>query len=353
MITLLFALAGCESDFTVTRTEDVQAPVDTSGTIVGRVCDPTAFVWLEGATVYANLADEHGQFYDMLLTTTDADGYWTLEEVPTDTELTIFVQHGGVMVDEHSLNLYAGEFLRLDEPECFDPTVLDIAVVTGDFDDFDEVLEGIGALDYALIDGGHRGQLESFLLDLSAMQEYDLIFFNGGCLEDGIFYDTVDASNPSPPAILANLQAYVEGGGRVYASDWAYDLIEQTWPDKIDFLGVDHVPDSAQLGNAQLVTASIANEVLGQFLEDQDGEMDVLYDLPVWPPIERVGNTVSTHLLGTVTYREASVDIPIPSSPLIVSFNGGGGKVVYSTFRLSSNLDPQMLQLWKYAMFEL
>ena len=226
-------------------------------------------------------------------------------------------------------------------------------MVTGDFDDFDKVLEAIGALDYGMIDGTHRGQLESFLLDLPAMEAYDLIFFNGGCLEEGIFYDTVDAENPVPVTVIENIQAYVEGGGRIYASDWSYDLIEQAWPDKIDFLGVDHVPDSAQLGNAQLVNSSISNEVLGLFLEDDDGEMDVLYDLPVWPPIEQVGNTVSTHLLGTVTYREAGVDIPISSSPLIVSFNGGGGKVVFSTFRLAANLDSQMLQLWKYAMFEL
>lgn len=353
MITLLFALTACESDFAVVRTDDAQPPAETSGTIVGRVCDPSAFIWLEGATVYSNLADENGQFIDMLLTTTDADGYWTLEEVPVDTELTIYVQHGNTLIDEHHLTLLPGELLRLDEPECFDPTTLDIAVVTGDFDDFHEVLEGIGALDYTLIDGSHRGQLESFLLDLGAMEEYDLIFFNGGCIEEGVFYDTVDGDNPVPDSVLANLRSYVEAGGRVYASDWAYDVVEQSWPDKIDFLGVDHVPDSAQLGNAQLVSASIANEVLGLFLEDNDGQIDVLYDLPVWPPIERVGNTVSTHLLGTVTYREAGVDIPVTSSPLIVSFNGGGGKVVYSTFRLASNMDPEMLQLWKYAMFEL
>ncbi len=352
-MTLLLMLAGCESDFTVQSTQDAHPPVETTGTITGRVCDPAGFTWLEGATVYSNLADPDGLFYDMLLTETDADGYWSLEEVPVDVPLTFYVQHGGTMIDEHHVTLFPGEFLRLDEPDCFDPTVLDIAVVTGDFDDFDEVLEGIGVLDYTLIDGGHRGQLESFLLDPDAMAEHDLIFFNGGCIESGIFYDLDDADNPIPPQVIANVQAYVEQGGFVYASDWAYDIVEQAWPDKLDFLGVDHVPDSAQLGNAQVVQASISNEVLGQFLDDEDGTMQVLYDLPVWPPLEQVSHTVSTHLLGTVTYREAGVDIPIPSSPMMVSFNGGGGKVVFSTFRLAANIDDQMLLMWKYALFEL
>ena len=61
MITLLFALTACESDFTVARTNDVAPPVETSGSIVGRVCDPSAFIWLEGAPVYAPLALSHSQ----------------------------------------------------------------------------------------------------------------------------------------------------------------------------------------------------------------------------------------------------------------------------------------------------
>jgi hypothetical protein len=40
----------------------------------------------------------------------------------------------------------------------------------------------------------------------------------------------------------------VNNGGSVYASDWAYDVVEIGWPDRVDFVGADEIPNDAQLG---------------------------------------------------------------------------------------------------------
>jgi hypothetical protein len=44
-----------------------------------------------------------------------------------------------------------------------------------------------------------------------------------------------------------------------YASDWAYDVVEQIWPEAINFVGADEIPDSAQMGEYGMVTATVAD----------------------------------------------------------------------------------------------
>ena len=353
MLLSTLLMMSCKQEQTFHRRNEVEAEIEFAGSVSGRVCDPSGYEWIEGALVYANLVDGSGRFYDVLTTFTDADGRWYLEDLPQGYNISIQIQHEGVLIEEHTIDVEDDKPIRLDEPDCFDPQEVSIAVVTGDYDAFDTALEQLGIFTYTIIDGQEGNELETFLTDLQSMEQYDLIYFNGGCLEAGILYDAEDPHNTAPDTILANLQTYVANGGNVYASDWAYDVVEQAWPDKIDFLGVDHVPDDAQLGSSQAVDASIANAAMANFIGDEDGKMLVTYDLPVWPPIETATHTVSVHLLGNVDYRDNGIDQHLASSPLLVSFNGGGGKVVFSTFRLAANLNEGMLTMMKYLLFEL
>ena len=57
LLSLTILGLGCESENTVKRINDNDGGVPTYGDVSGRVCDPTGFTWLEGASVYANLAD--------------------------------------------------------------------------------------------------------------------------------------------------------------------------------------------------------------------------------------------------------------------------------------------------------
>lgn len=350
--TLLLSLFAC-SDFNLTPNVEVTEPLSTYGSISGRVCDPSGFTWLQGAIVYVNLIDKWDRVYDVKSTTTDADGYWFLEEVPAGTNHQVFVQNGAEVIEQHVVDVIAEEETLVQARECVDPSVLDIAVITGDYDEFEAGLAEIGVPAFAVIDGKSRTELESFLLDLKSLQSYDLIFVNGGHIENGIIYDTEDPKNPVPGMVLDNIRTFVAGGGNLYVSDWAYDLVEQAWPEKIEFYGLDSVPDLAQVGSPQTVYAEISNEIMASFLDDSDGVVPVIYDLPVWPLMLEVSATTSSHIAGTVLYKEGAVDVEQPFAPLLVSFNGGGGKVIFSSFRLSANMDPEMLTIMQYVMFEL
>lgn len=350
-MTLLLALA-CAPESTLHRTNETDPVIEGVGDISGRVCDPTGYTWLEGATVYANLYDAEGWLVDVKSTTTDETGYWALRELPTGVVHDIRIQKGTEVVEEHEIEVRNGKITTLDEPACLDPSTLDIAVISGNYDDFDRVLDHMGITTYDIVDGLDQGVVTSFLMNPEEMAEYDLIFFNGGIIEEDVIY-TKDAGNTDVPMIHDNLRAFVEDGGHIYASDWSYDVVTQVWPGRIDFLGAEASPDAAQLGATQTVNAAITNYSLSQFMEDEDQYLPISYDLPVWPPIVAVGGTTSVHLTADVEYRENGVVNYQAGSPLLVSFNGGGGRVVFSSFRLVANDNDDVIKVMKYVMFAL
>ncbi len=86
--TLLFALA-CQSDTQLKALDDVVTPTIGYGDISGRVCDPTGYTWLEGATVFVNIYDDEGWLTEVKITTTDEDGWWSLSELPTENDRAV------------------------------------------------------------------------------------------------------------------------------------------------------------------------------------------------------------------------------------------------------------------------
>ena len=332
ILSLLLPLVGCApSDSTFTSEPDAP-PVDVgTGSVAGRVCDTDGVDWLENALIYSNLVDNTGRFYDLRSTLTDADGRWVLEDMPAGYNNLIYVQKGDEIIDYLEVDVFKNERTELPEPDCFDTKIQEVAVITGDFDDFSLVLDSLGIDSYELINGKIGDELMDFLLNPEEMSQFDMIVFNGGHIEQGVIYDVENPSNAVPAEIRSNIMNYVAAGGSVYATDWAYDVVEQIWPDRVDFLGTDQVPA----------------EFLG---EDR---MPIQYDLPVWPLIEKADELTSIHLLGNPIYRWQDTEYTLSSSPLLISFSGGGGKVIYSSFRYSANLDDQMNKLMQYIMFEL
>lgn len=353
MLALAMTLLGCTPEQEIINRNDPPAVMPAYADLTGRVCDPTGYTWLEGALVYANLFETDGTIVGMVETTTDADGYWTLLDVPAHYTVDVYVQKGSSIIEQHSLDLVADRLNEIEPPACLDPSSLDIVVVSGNYDDFDRVLEKMSINDYDLINGRDEDELRDFLLSPEAMAEYDLIFFNGGHVEDGIIYDTLNPGNPDIAEVHANLKAFVADGGNVYASDWAYDVVAQVWPGKVDFLGPDETPDAAQKGTSQSVNAAVNNNALLDFMEIEGSYTPIVYDLPVWPPIVATTSTVSQHLVANVEYREGELVQTVTNSPLLISFNGGGGRVVYSSFRMVSNDDDEMIKAMKYVMFAL
>ena len=344
------ALVGCnDTNFFVKGDPEPAGLVP--GAIQGRTCDPAGSNWLADATVYTHLIDDAGRLYETVQAYTDRDGKWTLEGLPADRSYDVYVQYGEDVIERFE-DVYVGDgdLVLLDEPPCFDPLAIDVAVITGDYDRFDLVLDNMGFANYQLVDGLTTTQVTDFLGSLESMQQYDIIFFNGGLVEEGVFYSS-DGVSTEHEVYLENIREYVRGGGSIYASDWAYDVIERTWPDRIDFVGDDSVPDAAQLGEYDLVTANISDAALAEWLGQSS--ISVEYDLPVWPPVESVEGSVSVHMSGSVEYRLGTERYSLVDSPLLMSFASGDGRVGYSTFRVARNASVELNLVLQYMMYNL
>ena len=351
LVAALVALLGCnDNSFFIGEKKPPVAPPP--GAVQGRVCDPSGRTWLADALVYTHLFDRDGKLYETREAYSDRDGYWTIDDLPAEYSYTFYVQYGDQVLDNPTTWVGPGDFIELEEPDCFDPLQINTAIITGDYDQFDEVLANMGFANYNLVDGLLYEDVTSFLLDPEAMSQYDIIFFNGGHLEEDVIYDT-DGSDTAGihSQILANIDAYVEAGGVVYGSDWAYDMVEQIWPDRIEWVGDDLTPNEAQVGEYDSVTATINDEAMAAWLGSST--LRVEYDLPVWPPIESTAASVTSHLKGSVSYRTGTESYALADVPLLVSFTSGEGRVVFSTFRVARNGTDDMTLILQYMMYNL
>lgn len=345
---LPLALVACSDQGLTYKPDEVIEIFD--GAIKGRVCDPSGRTWLPDAQAYLNLVAEDGRIYDTKIAFSDLDGRWELGDLPGENEYTVYVQYGSEILLQETVYVRSAEVVELEEPDCFDPLALDVAVVTGDYDDFHLVLNQMGFANYELINGQDEVELGDFLGNPDELARFDIVFFNGGFVEEGIVYDPT-GQDASVATNIANIKAFVEAGGSLYASDWAYDVVEIAWPDRADFVGADEVRDDAQLGDYEVVTAAVSDTSLAEHLGTQYVEIN--YDLPVWPPVETVSSSVSVHLTGNVPYSDGLNDHTLTSVPLLYSFNAGNGKVVFSTFRVARNASEDMIATLQYMMYNL
>jgi len=349
LLPFALTLAAC-SDQGVTFVKEDPIIIE-NGMLRGRVCDPSGRTWLPDALAYVNIVDETGVVYDTKQAFTDLDGRWEISDLPGERSYTVYVQYGSDILQAEEVYVPSGTTVELAEPDCFDPVALDVAIVTGDYDDFDILLDRMGFANYDLVDGQDAATVRDFLADAEALARYDIIFFNGGFVEEGVIYNPADAADPEVLQNLQNVRDYVSAGGTIYASDWAYDLVEMGWPDRLDFVGADEVRDEAQLGDYAAINAAVSDSAMSEFLGKQYLEVD--YDLPVWPPIESTASLVSVHLTGTVPYSDGLSNYTLTSVPLLVSFNAGSGKVAFSTFRMARNANQDMVNVLQYMMYNL
>ena len=106
-------------------------------------------------------------------------------------------------------------------------TVPRIAVASGDFDQIECVLKRMGIDEIDLYNGRNAGatnppsiaELSTLLTNQAKLLSYNILVMN--CTQNQ-FQNTL-----ATPGVKANIEKFVASGGRLYATDWAYDMIEQ------------------------------------------------------------------------------------------------------------------------------
>ena len=347
LLSTLLVLGAC-SEQTLRSIEDPNLVGTLS--LSGQVCDAETMGWLEGAVVYTHLISDAGELTQTFEAYTDSQGQWLIEGLAAGKTYTIYVQYGSTVLDLFDVTMEETDMV-LESPDCAANTELSVAVITGDYDQMGDVLNTLGIADYDLINGLTGDELLQFLLSSNNLMSYDAIFFPGGHIEEDIIYDTNGSNPDNVAAVHAALAQYVESGGMVYASDWSYDVVESIWPDQIDFLGDDLVPDDAQKGEEAEVSASVIDAGLQSALGY--ATVPVQFDLDGWPVISSVGAGVTVYMQGDVPWREGMTSSSTTNAPLLVGFSSGQGQVVFSSWLQSSNAEGEALEVIRYMLQDL
>ncbi|MEN9786022.1 MAG: hypothetical protein RLZZ299_1286 [Pseudomonadota bacterium] len=237
-----------------------------------------------------------------------------------------------------------------------------IAVVLGDFDDMNAVLV---ALDVAAVpydgfivqaayeperDRTRRGSLgvtvEMLLGSFDSdgrrdLSQYGTLFLASGTRGLGagqynnalVPDDTLLVAQEGEDAPLVRaLCDFVEGGGTLVLSDWAYDVVETCWPDAVSFVGDGDGPDAAQVGVAE---ADLVAEVVDEELAAAFGPTAALQmDYSAWSVMRAVGEDVDVLLRGDASYQPDPAEPIVDGTelPLLVRLQPGAGTVIYGSF---------------------
>ena len=234
-----------------------------------------------------------------------------------------------------------------------------IAVVSGDFDHMGETLicldigfsEFEGIIEQPVFDTNSEAELnilkvEALFRDIDEnnspkMLEYDAIFVNSGVRGLGKYvYNGVEADDDlvNDPTVINHVKEYVDLGRTLIVSDWSGDLIEAVWPDKIQFLNentCDEAPcwDAAQVG-VELIEgyANITDADLKKDLGTDSLSID--FDYSYWTVMGAVSSDVDVYLRGDIEYRVSGEEgyATLTDVPLLVGFNSGSGRVIFSSF---------------------
>lgn len=324
------ALIGC-SDYDLTNLEDGvegaeepggdQIPSnEATGSLHGRICGPDGENWVVGAEVSV----EHP--WGTAVALTDDEGWFLLEGVPVGA-YTVLVEKGS-FTTTFDAQIVADQVTELPVEECLLQNDVSIAVVEGTFDSIELVLDHLSlSYDYVPF-----YDTTAFLMDPARLAAYDIIFFN--CGMDDSWSDPYWGG--SPTVVGDNLRTYVNNGGSVYASDWAYWLVETAWPQMNTFQGGDSFNGQAWVGDPGTVTATVLDPVMASRLGSSTAMLN--YDLLDWVAIRDTQGEVLIE--GTYSmYGQTAM------GPLAVRMDSGNGRVLYTTFHneTQTTLDMDLL----------
>lgn len=313
----------------------------TTGKVVGTICGAeTADAPgepLGGARVYVVQPIDGITYEDETL----PDGTFIIAGIPTpQSGLQVRAEKGGFVYTWNDVSVApiatAPDGTNLTASVNCQPLVPDderrYLVVKGTFDKIENVLDRMGLTNVDLAEGVPLDPTTlwtvSVFADYDALDNYDAVFVNCGVSEVD-FVAGLDGQSK------ANLRRYVQEGGSLYVSDWAYDLVELVWPDKINFLGDDLENSAAEHGEDGNYGVDILDDGLADYVGANS--LNIGFGFGNFAIVSTVGAGVTTYLRGNVGYSVNGGVSTLPDTPVTVGFNDGLGRVIFTSFHQESD----------------
>lgn len=306
------------------------------GIVEGRVCSPDGNTWLAEANIYVKVENEDGT-EGRVETFSDVDGRFVLEGIPVGPQILLIEK--GSFAGQREVVVESGTVTTIPDDACALETAPRIAVVHGSqYDNVEAVLDEIG-IEAETIDVYEDNWADQLLGSDARINDYDILFLN--CRSNESTYSAREDMQD-------RLRDFVANGGSLHASDQAYDLIEITFPGKIEFLGDDAVRGAADEGASTDLDARILDDGLRGAL--QLTAVPIHYGLATWSVMVGAASDVHVYLEADAPLLDGGV---IEDAPQIVGFNHGEGRVVYSSFHQEPGIGAAQEEVLKLIMFEL
>jgi hypothetical protein len=279
-----------------------QPDFDSSTMITGWVTAPSGTVDVAGARVAVDVGGEE------VWTMSGARGCFRIDVPTGQYELTVSMGRYTAAAD---LEVTADALDLGSVP--LDPAGARLAVVHGDYDAIGSLLDELG-LAYSAY-----ATPEALYGTASALAQYDVVFAACGSLA------TTTKNNPYTSTQLANVAAYIEGGGTVYASDWEHPLVSGATEQALFFT------DNPNVGPATTLAATLLDRDVIQLIGSDT--LDITFDLPQWSVIDDVD--LATPLV--------VAELPdMGEHPLAAVHHQGDGRLFYTSFHNDAQATSQM-----------
>jgi hypothetical protein len=239
---------------------------------------------------------------------TAQDGTFSLRQVPSGpaevvAERGVFKGHG---------TFTPGTPITLP----IDPAPVRISYVAGEYDHVEAAARRLGFNPTAV---------SAANLATAGRSSLDVLMLNCG----------LDESYASTPATRSALQSFVQAGGALYASDYAYVYVSDAFPGKIQFLTTG--ADAPYLGDVSSVQAAVVDPALTVALGQSSAA--IKFDLESWVVMDSVAGDTKVLLRGPAKLLDGST---LADRPLAVQFGSGTGRVTYTSFHNEAQTTSDM-----------
>jgi len=288
-------------------------------------------------------------------TCTNADGSYNLD-IETDTKDLMIKFEKGAFTAEQKITLQDTGSSQAGVTELSDTVLQSVpkmVVIEGSYDSIELILAKLGlastdaktgeitesefdlwnSTDNLFVDNNNDGKADIY--------DYEIVFFN--CGQNGLSWLMDDSKRQI-------LKDYISKGGRIYVSDQAYDIVEQTFPEYIDFFGSDDTPTNqpetmyqANQGQGGITIKSNIEPKLKSWLEgvtcaqgsclNADGTVTIKGFAGGWARMNSVNSSKKVDIYASGQDSDKAM------RPLTVAFNYGSGRVTYTSYHNEEGSD--------------
>ncbi len=278
-----------------------------SGALTGTVVAPNGSTPVAGAFVHLASGD--------CWVGTGREGRFSVRGLPGET--TLVRMEKGLFRSELDAMPGGSVTLRVNGSQ------VRLAFVRGAYDNIERVLERLGFA---------AEGLEAEQLATADLSGYSALFLNCG-LDDSYAYDD---------ATVEALRAFVQGGGALYASDWAESYVQRAFPGRVHFLA-----GAARVGESGEAEARVLDEGMKRALGREGAQL--LFDQSGWAVIDSVPAATEVLVSGPAATPEGT----LANRPYVVQFTEGGGRVSYTSFHNEAQTTRDMDILLEQLLFQL